>query len=100
MALSAEELEQLGRFIESRAATVFEGLLADAESRKSASTAANAAATREAIVGRPDVNPDAGPEFYVHLADGSVITSHDSGSTHMEADGKPVQVIGRYQVGA
>ena len=100
MALTTEELEQLGKFIESKAATVFGNLLADAEGKQAAATAANAEASREAIVGKPDVAPDAGPEFYVHLADGSVVTSYDSGSTHMEVDGKPVQVIGRYQIGA
>jgi hypothetical protein len=39
------------------------------------------------------VSPDPAPaEFYVHLADGRVIQTADSASTHIDG----VQVIGRY----
>lgn len=48
--------------------------------------------------GNPDVDPEAGPDYYVHLANGDVITTKDSGSTHMSVDGETVAVIGRYQV--
>jgi len=51
---------------------------------------------RVSVVGKPDVDPEAGPEYYIHLADGSpVFKSHDSASTHING----VLVIGRYQVG-
>jgi len=91
MALDAADLEQLGMFIDKKLAGAVQAL----EQRQ----AANAAVNREAIVGRPEVAPDAGPEFYVHLANGDVLTSHDSASTHMDVNGEAVTVIGRYQKG-
>ena len=42
---------------------------------------------------------DEAPTYYVHLADGQVIESKDSGSTHMDVDGQSVLVIGRYAKG-
>ena len=55
---------------------------------------------RVSQVGAPEVPFDAGPEFYIHLANGEVVKSHDSSSTHLaDAEGNSVQVIGRYQVG-
>jgi len=50
---------------------------------------------RVSVVGKPDVDPEAGPEFYVHLADGQVVRSFDSSSTHVDGQ----LVIGRYAVG-
>jgi hypothetical protein len=64
-----------------------------------AEAAAAAATSRDSIVGIPDVPFDAGPEYYVHLANGHVVRSHDSGSTHMEDNGETVLVTGRYPVG-
>lgn len=57
------------------------------------------AAARVAAVGKPDVNPEAGPLYYVHLANGDVVESYDAASTHLPVDGKSVLVIGRYAVG-
>lgn len=101
MALESSELSQLRSFfdegfkaVEERILGVVEGKIADA-----APTAA-APQDRASVVGQPDVNPDSGPDYYVHLADGSVVVSKDSGSTHMaNADGESVAVIGRYQKG-
>lgn len=87
MALTAEDLAQLGAFI----GTEIEKRLPPPPGPQD----------RASVVGVPEVPFDAGPEFYVHLANGEVIKSHDSSSTHMQApDGETVQVTGRYQVGA
>lgn len=51
--------------------------------------------SRVSVVGKPDVDPEAGPEYYVHLADGQVVKSFDSASTHVNG----LLVIGRYPVG-
>ena len=95
MALDASDLEKLGQFIESKITGLRQeltGQIADAT--------APAPVDRASQVGVPDVSPEAGPTFYVHLADGQVIESQDSASTHMPGpDGTPVQVIGRYQKG-
>jgi hypothetical protein len=92
MALTPEDLEALGSFIDSKLKSAF----GEAEKVR----AEDAEKSRDATVGIPDVDPDAGPEFYIHLADGSVVTSHDSSSTHLpDNDGTPVAVIGRYQKG-
>ena len=101
MALDAADLEKLAQFIDSKISVV----KSDLESvfgQQNAPAAAPAAETdRTAVVGKPDVNPEAGPEYYVHLADGEVIVSRDSASTHIAgSDGTPVAVIGRYQKGA
>lgn len=96
MALSQEDLAQLATFVEQRITAGVEALRADLSQEK---TPEQQEAERAAVVGIPDVPHDAGPEFYIHLADGSVIRSHDSASTHMDVDGVTVQVIGRYQVG-
>jgi hypothetical protein len=39
------------------------------------------------------------PTYYVHLADGTVVESKDSASTHQDVDGVSVAVIGRYLKG-
>jgi hypothetical protein len=54
---------------------------------------------RASQVGVPDVDPEAGPEYWIHLADGTVLKSFDSSGTHLLSDGQAIQVIGRYQVG-
>lgn len=95
MALSPEDLAQLGDFIKNEVKTVAEGLLGDA-AKAAEQTAMN---SREATVGMPDVPADAGPEYYVHLANGDVVRSHDSSSTHLDVGGQSIQVIGRFQIG-
>jgi hypothetical protein len=83
MALTPEDLELLGSFIDKKIAG-----------------AAPAASDRTAKVGTPDVDPEAGPLYWIHLADGSVLESHDSGSTHMlSGSGKTELVIGRFLKG-
>lgn len=92
MALTPEDLDVLGGFLDKKL-TAFKSDLENADQEKTLKD-------RDATVGLPDVDPDAGPEFYVHLADGSVVTTRDSASTHLSGtDGVPVAVIGRYQKG-
>lgn len=89
MALDKEDLALLGEFIKSEVVKIVGDAPAPPEP-----------AERSAVVGKPDVPFDAGPEFWIHLADGEVVKSHDSSSTHLAStDGSTVQVIGRYQVG-
>ena len=96
MALDQSDLAALGQFITTEVAKAVDGIRGDMSARQAADTAAN----REAIVGKPEVDPEAGPEFYVHLANGNIVKTYDSTSTHMAAeDGDMVAVIGRYQVG-
>lgn len=95
MSFTPEDLAQLGEFITAKVEAGVAAVRADLDRGK---TPEQAAAERSAVVGIPDVPPDAGPEYWVHLANGDVITSHDSQSTHMEADGVTVPVIGRYQI--
>jgi len=97
VALDKSDLELLGSFIDER----ISGIIGDVEKAREEKAVQNAERNRAAVVGTPDVPADAGPEFYVHLADGSVVTTHDSSSTHLPgADGEPVAVIGRFQKGA
>lgn len=93
MALTEEDFAALGKFIDSK----FEAKAAEPAPEP---TAEQTAHDRVSVVGKPDVDPEAGPEFYVHLASGEVVKSFDSASTHL-ADGEGVSqlVIGRYQVG-
>jgi hypothetical protein len=66
------------------------------------------AAVTEATTPQPQTNdepqnqPENQPDWYVHLANGKVIESKDSQSTHMtDPDtGEAVQVIGRFPKGA
>jgi hypothetical protein len=60
----------------------------------------------EATTPQPQTNdevqnqPENQPDYYVHLADGTVVISKDAGSTHMVNDeGKTLQVTGRFPVG-
>jgi hypothetical protein len=97
MPFTQEDLAQLASFVKNEVETAVEAVRADFGSREAAPATP---ADRASVVGVPDVDPESGPEFYIHLADGTVVTSYDSGSTHMPGkDGEAVQVIGRYQVG-
>ena len=87
MALSAEELQQV--------LDAIKGQVPPEPSPEAAQAQADADYSRQA--GHPDVDPEAGPTYYVHLANGNVIESKDSGATHVEQDGETVDVIGRYQ---
>jgi photosystem II stability/assembly factor-like uncharacterized protein len=94
MSFTQEDLAQLASFVKNEVESAISTVRAEHENRE------QAPADRASVVGVPDVDPEAGPEFYIHLADGTVLTSYDAGSTHMPGkDGEPVQVIGRYQVG-
>ena len=94
MSFSQEDLAQLASFVRNEVESAIGAVRAEHEARE------QTPADRASVVGVPDVDPEAGPEFYIHLADGTVLTSYDAGSTHMPGkDGEGVQVIGRYQVG-
>lgn len=113
MALDSGDLQAIKDFFGGELRSVEERLLDVVESRigqappevpadvPAEPTAEQAAASRAAVVGVPDVAPDAGPEYYVHLADGTVVVTHDSQSTHLPNEaGESLAVIGRYQKGA
>jgi hypothetical protein len=93
MAFSPEDLAQLAAFV---GGEVEKGISAiRSELHKPAD--------RTATVGAPDVNPEAGPKYWIHLANGDVLQSFDSTSSHMpvtvDGEDQQVAVIGRYQVG-
>ena len=92
MALSEEDFKALGSFIEGKIQGAFQ---AKADEPAPEPTPEQAAQDRVSVVGKTDTDPEAGPEFYIHLADGEVLKSFDSASTHVNG----VLVIGRYQVG-
>ena len=101
MALSQEDLDALDAMIANRVKSIVgDEVRAQAPSALPEQTEEEkqAEADREYTLkaGRPDVDPESGPEYYVHLANGDVITTRDSGSTHMSVDGETVAVIGRY----
>jgi len=102
MALDKADLEALGSFIRSETSALLEDFKKDFTAETAQQTADAAVQNRVSVVGKPDVDPEAGPKYYVHLANGDVIESYDSGSTHMAVEGSdaPVAVIGRYQMGA
>ena|ERR1700677_3758581 len=91
MALDANDLQQLAAFVRQEVHQA----VADIKTGLGAGTPVQ---SRESLVGVPDVAPDAGPEYWVHLANGDVITSYDSGSTAVEVGGVGVPVIGRFQI--
>lgn len=105
MAFEQSELAQIGEFFKTEIGSVEKRLMEALDSKVAAAVGDAVPATpepadRASVVGTPDVDPEAGPAYYVHLADGSVVESKDSQSTHMpNAEGVPVQVIGRYQKG-
>src|SRR6185437_12410963 len=83
MALTAEELQQVLDVINNQP-----------KPEAPEPTPEQAAQDRVSVVGKPDTDPEAGPEYWIHLADGEVLKSFDSASTHVNG----VLVIGRYQV--
>jgi hypothetical protein len=89
MSLTAEDLAQLGEFVKSEIEKVAGAAIADA------------AAPKPQVNDEPQNQPENQPDFYVHLANGKVLVSKDSGSTHMvdPDNGETVQVIGHYPVG-
>jgi len=90
MALDKSDLELLGRFIDQKLHDAFQHGPEPADTTPEA---------RAAKVGVPEVPFDAGPLYYLHLANGDVVTSHDSSSTHLAAaDGSTQQIIGRFAV--
>ena len=93
MALTQEDLEALDQLIQRR---VQDAQPPAPPQLTEEEQAAKDARDLQLKAGVPDVAPDAGPEYYVHLANGDVITTHDSGATHMSVDGETVAVIGRY----
>lgn len=98
MALEQSEIDQLKSWFDDGFKAVEQRILSTVEGK--ITEAAPAPQDRASVVGQPDVNPESGPDFYVHLADGSVVVSKDSASTHMaNAAGETVAVIGRYQKG-
>jgi photosystem II stability/assembly factor-like uncharacterized protein len=92
VSLSEEDFARLGAFIDQRIDAAKPAEPTDEEK------AADAANQQRLKAGVPDVDPEAGPDYYVHLANGDVITTKDAGSTHMGVDGETVEVIGRYLV--
>jgi hypothetical protein len=101
VALTEDDLKALGSFIKQETSQLLEEFKADYAKDAAQTQADQAVASRDATVGKPEVDPEAGPKFYVHLADGSIVQSFDSQSTHMANEaGEPVAVIGRYQMGA
>jgi hypothetical protein len=101
MALEDSDLAKIGAFLKSEVSGVEERLMT-ALDQKIADVPAAVAASQphEAVAGKPEVDPEAGPDYYVHLADGTVVTTKDSASTHLPGqNGEPVTVIGRYQKG-
>lgn len=98
MALTSEELSQLGSFIKTEVGNAAADLRRELTPREP--TPDELSAQRVGVVGAPEIDPEAGPLFYVHLANGQVVESHDSSSTHVAGDDGTTQlVIGRYQVG-
>ena len=91
MALDANDLQQLAAFVRQEVHQA----VADIKAEPAAGAPVQ---DRASVVGVPDVPPDAGPEYWVHLANGDVITSYDSASTAVEVGGVGVPVIGRYQI--
>jgi hypothetical protein len=91
MALTQEDLAALGQFIDQKIHAAVQQGPAPAEP-----------ANRDSLVGRAEVAFDAGPLFYLHLANGTVLQSHDSASTHMAdpENGSTQLIIGRYEVPA
>jgi hypothetical protein len=83
MALTPEDIAALGQLIETKVATAVADVKADI-------TAASST---------PEVkNVETALEYYVHLADGNVVTLPAADASNSHVDG--VAVIGKYQVGA
>lgn len=90
MALTSEDLQALAGIIDSKVRDAVAGHVE--------------AAVADATTPKPQTNdeaqnqPENQPDYYVHLADGTVVTSKDAASTHMvnPETGETVAVIGRY----
>jgi protein involved in sex pheromone biosynthesis len=91
MALEQSDFAQLGQFISQAVATELD----KREAEKPAAPPVEPPKVDDA--NRID---DEAPTYYVHLANGEVLESKDSGSTHMDVNGVSVLVIGRYPMGA
>jgi hypothetical protein len=89
MALTPEDLAQLGEFID--------GKIKSAVGENVTAAVAEATTPKPQTNDEPQNQPENQPEYWVHLADGSVQVSRDSASTHMTNEaGETVQVIGRF----
>jgi hypothetical protein len=93
MALTQEDLEALSGIMDKK----LDERAKHDKDETSAKSAADARKDYTRLAGVPDVDPEAGPDYYVHLANGDVIETKDSGATHMDVDGETVAVIGRFQ---
>lgn len=93
MALTPEDITALGELLDTK---IDAKLGAQAESQKT-TEAANAEKDYARTAGVPDVDPTAGPTYYVHLANGDVVESQNAGATHMSVGDETVQVIGRWE---
>jgi len=90
MALTAEDLAALGSLIDNKISAAV-------------GDAVTAATTPQPQTNdEPQNQPENQPDYYVHLANGKVLESKDSVSTHMtDPDtGEALVVIGRYAKGA
>jgi hypothetical protein len=96
MALSQEDLKALGDFIDGKIESAISDVKKDVGETVSQATTPQVQTNTE-----PQNQPENQPDYYVHLADGTVIVTKDSQSTHMEGpDGEALAVIGRFPKGA
>lgn len=81
MALTQEDLEMLGQFIDQKIQVATQNVMT----------------VPPVVEDSPDVafRKESEPWYYVHLADGRVLETQDSSATHMEG----MAVIGRYPKG-
>ena len=93
MALTPEDLQALAGLIDQKVSEAVSGQVADAVT---AATTPQPSTNDE-----PQNQPENQPVYYVHLANGKVVETRDSVSTHMtDPDtGEGLQVIGRYAKG-
>jgi len=89
MAFTPEELEQLGQVIDAKVQAATADVVKAAEPQPQANDEAQN-------------QPENQPDYWVHLADGSVFKSKDSQSTHMlsPTSGISEAVIGHFPAGA
>lgn len=93
MALTPEDLQALAGLIDQKVSEAVSGQV---------QTAVTEATTPQPQTNdEPQNQPENQPVYYVHLANGKVIESRDSVSTHMTDpdSGEAVQVIGRFSKG-
>jgi hypothetical protein len=99
MPFTADDLAQLGVFVAQEVEKGISTIRADLhKNQPQEKTPEQAASERAAVVGIPDVPADAGPLYWVHLANGDVIESRDSSSTHIDVGGVTVPVTGRWEI--